>query len=287
MKLAMMAAMVVFIGCMQTINPHSAYAQEQNGISTSGSSSVDPSRVKDELRTILSKPEFNNRPPPDNALSKTVQSYSAEIESTWNDVNHWATRWYKRFKELFSGGGGALASTSFIFVCVFIGACILTAVYLLTRYILEYRKSRGRRTVNNHSSSEVLEYELEAAMTRTVEEWLSEADLLAGQSDYRAAIRARFRVVLLRLDAAGLLESSRTETNGDYSSVRLSHSISNELASAFRRLVRDFDFLWYGEHNADRLDYDRSTKDCEIIAESIKKLNNNPTMEKADALVTG
>jgi hypothetical protein len=268
---------------LMIFKPSCAVAQDR--LNPSVYTAADPSEVKQKLRTILSRPEFAEHPQHESDFTRAIQDYSNRIESAWHDCSQWLEKWYDRIKEFFSFGGRAIGSSSFVFVCLFIAACIVTALYLFIKYVSRIGGARVLTEVRQSSSSNWLEDVLETADARTAEEWIYEANRMADQADYRAAIRARFLAVLLQLDASGLLEYTRTATNGDHL-LYLTSNRTSDAVMAFRRLVNNFDFQWYGEHDADRSDYERCVSDCEVVIGSITHEGHSLAW-KADVLVAG
>jgi hypothetical protein len=274
---------MILIGCLIGIKPQVVAAQSVQTPPIYSTS--EPSEVKRKLHAILARPEFVERPQHESDFEKALQDYSESIQKPWHSLTAWIEKLYDRIRNLFSIGGGVIGSTSYGFICLFIGACIVVGLFLLFRYIWAVRANRGRSAVQKSESFSLLESELDAALQRTAEEWLSEAILLANRNDYRAATRARFLGVLVELDASGLLEFSKSETNGDYL-VGLALNSYPDVSSAFQRLVDDFEYLWYGEHIGEKPGYERYTHDCKLITDSIVKMYH-PKAGKAGALVAG
>lgn len=82
-----------------------------------------------------------------------------------------------------------------------------------------------------------------AALALAGEEWLAEADQLAGDGDFRAAYRALYLALLSGLHDAGAIHFRRNRTNWTY--VR---EFRGEAAKrgAFENLTGLFDEVWYG-----------------------------------------
>ena len=189
-------------------------ARAQSGSGGSEYTAPDPSKIKRELHSILSQPEFADRPQKESSFIKALEEFADRVENAWHDVSRFLDRWYERLKDIFTMRGVSISATSHLFVGVFIAACLLAAVYLFARYVAGRRRIPGE-PIASQSLYSVSEPDLAAAQGRTAEEWMLDANQLASQCNYRAAIRARFLAELLQLSAYGLLEYAGARTNGE------------------------------------------------------------------------
>ncbi len=81
-----------------------------------------------------------------------------------------------------------------------------------------------------------------------------QAQRLAGQGDYRTAVRYLYLSALLSLEARGLLRYERTLTNREVLRRLGDHP---ELAGVLREVVEVFDRVWYGYQPLDAATYSR------------------------------
>ncbi len=82
------------------------------------------------------------------------------------------------------------------------------------------------------------------------------ADEAAERGDYRSAFRLVFLATLVFLDAEGAIKLDRSKTNWEYLRSVAGH---DDLRSALRPVVRDFDRIWYGDAEAVADDFHRAS----------------------------
>ena len=71
------------------------------------------------------------------------------------------------------------------------------------------------------------------------------------QQDYRSAIRYHFLYALKKLTDKNLIDWNPEKTNRDY----LKELKNNQLQEGFRRIIYIYDYIWYGEFQAQETDY--------------------------------
>lgn len=94
--------------------------------------------------------------------------------------------------------------------------------------------------------------EAEAIEDLTAATALKQAQRLAGERDYRAAVRYLYLSSLLLLEERGLLRYDRSRTNREYLS---SVAESSHLAAVLAPVVDIFERVWYGYQPLDRASY--------------------------------
>lgn len=222
--------------------------------------------VKQKLHAILARPEYASPNPEESSITRDVRKYFERSQRAWREFTRWTGKWYDRLKEMFSFGGKISGSTGLFFIWLFIAVCVVSGGYLLAKYLGRIRNSG--LTDGRSRSYTLFEDDLNTACSRSAEDWVSDAKRLAQNADYRHAIRALFLASLIQLEHAGLLEYSRSSTNGDFL-VRLAQDRSTPANAPFRRLVHDFELTWYGEQAAGSKLYDQFTTDYALIIDLI------------------
>lgn len=80
---------------------------------------------------------------------------------------------------------------------------------------------------------------------RTLDEWLTQADLLVSQGKYREAVRCLYLACLLRFDEARIAKFDRGQTNWEHlARIEASQRMPDGLD--FRTPTLAFDNIWYG-----------------------------------------
>jgi len=98
-----------------------------------------------------------------------------------------------------------------------------------------------KRTLNRRSKVIMEEDEPE----RSLDEWLTSADLLAAEGKYREAVRALYLACLLRFDEGRVARFDRRQTNWEHlARVEKSPRLPENLD--FRTPTKAFDNIWYG-----------------------------------------
>jgi hypothetical protein len=91
---------------------------------------------------------------------------------------------------------------------------------------------------------------------RTLDEWLVEADALAGKGLYREAVRALYLACLLRFDEHRVARFIRGETNWEHLA-RIQISERRPAHLDFRPATQAFDRIWYGKRVRGQEDVDQ------------------------------
>lgn len=155
-----------------------------------------------------------------------------------------------------STGGGwlALGTVLKIVFWIVLGTVVLLIGWFALRALLE-AKRRGPGVRIKPTAEKVRAALAEgAALALAGDEWLNQADALAGAGDFRAAYRALYLALLSGLHDAGAIHFRRSRTNWSY--VRDFKGIPAD-RDLFENLTGLFDRVWYGlsipENAADRL----------------------------------
>lgn len=178
-----------------------------------------------------------------------------------------ASNWYQRlldglsrwmndsFRNLFRGSGNvgnldapnlSLPGWLIYVVWILLAAIVVAAAWPLVR-LIRFRIERRKRKAKG-----ILEEEPE----RTRSEYLSLADALAAQGDFRGAIRMSYLAALKRFDEARVARFDRGETNWEHlGRIRASAALPPGLD--FRPATAAFDHYWYGKRPAHAEDYAR------------------------------
>jgi hypothetical protein len=207
----------------------------------------DPSaaQIKSDLKEILNQPEFHAESDQPGRLAAMMDSIQKRLE-----------RWWKNFQDfldrLFPGGRGSIGAVDIHLVYAVILTLTIVALWLVVRVITQ----RGglhlpkRRTIQGTPTTPTEEQETPLPP----DEWIERAAKAAREGDFRAAFRAVFLAILVRLDRAGKIEFKKHRTNGEYvRSLRL--TTPKSLYDLFVPLSNEFDLHWYGGRPSEESDY--------------------------------
>ena len=226
-----------------------------------------PEAVKQRLQSILSSnPDFSPPKQTESEISKEIRKEVDRFGKAWKSFTNWLEKWWDRVNELFSGG--AIKASGNLFIGLFIACCCLVSGYLIWKYLLQRQSGKSSSTGVRTSASQLMEDDLDVALSKSAEEWVLEANRHAKEEDYRLAIRAIFLSLIRVLDDEGLLEYTRSSTNGDLLVGLISHDVKH-VGAPFRRLVNQYEFIWYGENNAGEAEYASCKEEYKQISDSL------------------
>lgn len=176
---------------------------------------LEPGRVRQVTDEVLARPEFRENAP------GIVSQLRAFVEE-----------WLGRILEAVVGAGrGQLVGT---LVTI---AFVVVAVVLVARFAARVRRDPSRDVA------------LAAGTGRAPREWLAEAEGHERAGRWRDAVRCRYRLLLARLAARGLLDEVPGRTSGEY----LREATANLPAARddLRLATRAFEDVWYGDRTPD------------------------------------
>jgi len=188
-------------------------------------------RERQELAAILSQREFQRH----------------QTDSWMGRLRRWLADTLARVVRLFPGwqrGGSSFTRFLVILVWLLAGAVL----YFLIRSIFSGFRREKQPRVSSHQAilGTVIEPHATPAELRT------EAFKLAGQRDYRGAIRLLYISLLYELQERGLLQLGSGSTNGEYLR-RLRSAVA--LYPLMLYLTRRFDQFWYGKGSPSEPEY--------------------------------
>jgi hypothetical protein len=208
----------------------------------SPASTVSPraAKIKEDVRAILSSPEYRRDPGGDTVLTSAVKWIQRQLKKLGD--------WFRRLFSFGAGAGGAAGQALFwvIFVGLLVGLAYIIAMLVNKTGPIRRTKPGAKPGV------QTLDPEEDAATDP--EDLLAAARRHAEAGDYRRAYRAACVAILLRLDRQGLIRFDRARTNGEYLRALRERPA---LFALLRPLARDFDHRWYGGVGVDRADYER------------------------------
>lgn len=207
-------------------------------------------RIHQDLREILSRPEFSSAP----EKESLIQIMGRWLRERWEAFMKWWNR-------LFSFGGRAGPGTARVVMWAVLAAMIVAIAYVLAYGLRRLGLRSGTaRSLTGILSSDVLEEQIEDPDTLA-----AAAQELAAAGHLRRAYRAIFLAILLRLDKKGLIRFDRSRTNGEYLRSLRSRP---EVFAWMRPLTNEFDVRWYGERSVDEQDFRRALRAYEGLNSS-------------------
>jgi hypothetical protein len=194
----------------------------------------------DRLRESLARDEFTEEPVEDRP------SLSERIWGWVGDGLRWLFGPLQRLLDRLSGTSGGGQASIFDYVVALLGVVLVVGIVFLA--IRAVRGAAGEKVVG--AGSESRERTLSSAAAR------DDADRLAAEGNYRAALRARYLATLLRLEEAGRLRFDRSLTNREVLVYTVQHG-DGVLRDQLAPLVERFDLVWYGQATCSADDYAR------------------------------
>lgn len=179
---------------------------------------------REKLREILARPEFNEKKKdPIAELIKEVRRYLLELASEiWN-----------RITGGLSGRGSAVGTLFEVAIVVLLGAALLLALRMISRFKPVKKKVKEKVTV--------LGEEIEAG-TRS-SDLASAALAAAGAGDFRTGVRKLYIALLYELSERNLIELEPNATNREYLG---KVSKFGRLVAPMSYLTEKFEYFWYG-----------------------------------------
>jgi hypothetical protein len=221
-----------------------------------GGIEADAAASREEAKAILARPEFQRMP--ERPKSDAVEDAEAPswFRKLWEDF--WKAFWeWLRGKEpaeskleLPVGGSPMLGANAVMLVAIAVVAG--TLLFILLR---GWKRKRPEDAVLDESgavSEQALSSDPMSALSRPPEGWASLADQLAAQGQFREAIRHLYLALLSRLHRDGAIDYDPTRSNWEYLA---SFKGPSDQKPPFRELTRRFDFVWYGNLDANEASY--------------------------------
>ncbi len=206
----------------------------------------DPVKVRTDLKEILARSEFQTA---DNGENNPLREAIKFLQREWDTFVEW-------FKKLFDFASqyGTLGQTV---VYIIVGLILVGAAWLLAKILRQYFQNRALNSVSEHTVFDIDEPEDQISHDSNV--WLTDAEGMANQNDYRRAYRAVFVALLMHFEAAEILAFERGRTNGEYyNAVRT--KTPKAASDSFRHFVLGFDHRWYGSEPTTESDYRQALK---------------------------
>ena len=204
-------------GTLQSLDRHLIAAEDISR------TELNRSELRERLREILSEDKYREKK--DGPLTSLIKRVKKKIEETLKSI----------FEKISSALYGASVQAGWFFK-VLVGLAIGSALYLILRMILRYKrpiKKKAKRTILGEEIDED---------ARPSE--LADAAMAAAKSgDFRSAIRKLYIAFLYELSEKNLIELEANATNWEYLS---KVSRFTTLSTSMRYLTDRFDYFWYG-----------------------------------------
>lgn len=200
--------------------------------------------ARQDAKEILDSPLYRDSPE-----SQQGESWLSEAFKKIGD------RIAKMFERKDQKSGGAMPALPILDVLIYlvIGVIVAALIGFAAFAISQIRwKSRSKSDVDGGLLDE-------SEVGRSSDEWIDQADRLAREGDYRAAVRCLYLACLTRLDESHVLRFERNETNWEHLS-RYQDLAVKPGGFDFRPATQRFDLAWYGlvPQGPDDLDWFKS-----------------------------
>lgn len=188
------------------------------------------------LQKILSRPEYLPDEKKESTIKKWINRLVDQITSLL------AKLFGNRNPQVGNSGTGSVSAVRIIVTLILLGAASFGLVKLLQKF--------RRRRKKDDDVREVLGEELPDDMTAT--DLLNNARQLAGNGDFRSAIRRAYIALLCELEQRGKVRLHRAKTNRDYLDELKSE---NSLYPTFSVMTGAFEHIWYGQEPATETEF--------------------------------
>jgi Domain of unknown function (DUF4129) len=170
----------------------------------------DPEQVRDTVREVLARPEYQTRPPsPANRVTEWLLDRLADVLAGLTG----------------SGPGSLIGLVLFVAILAGVGVLIVRFARGITR-------------------DPELAAAVPAAPLRPQADWLAEAERREGAGDWRGGLRCRYRALVAGLGARGLLDEVPGTTAGEYRLQVAGNAPA--VAGEFAGATELFELAWYG-----------------------------------------
>ncbi|NBD08613.1 DUF4129 domain-containing protein [Corallococcus silvisoli] len=210
---------------------------------------ADARAATDRARSILSRPEFQERP--ERAPDAPKEEDDAPSGPSWwrqfiDKLGQWLKELFKlknpppRPSEASLFSGGAVANA---LVVMLVALTLAVLGMVLVRMLRRERTDKSPELEVSTMDAAALAGNPDHALSRPPEGWAHLADALAARGQYREAVRNLYLALLSRLHRDGAIHYDETLSNWDYLRAFRGRP---EVKAPFRELTRRFDFAWYG-----------------------------------------
>ncbi|GMT96478.1 hypothetical protein KH5H1_05970 [Corallococcus caeni] len=210
---------------------------------------ADARAATDRARSILARPEFQERP--EKAPSEPKEEEVPPEPGWWrrfiDKLGEWLKEFFKRHdpqprsrETALPLSGGAAAD---ILVVILVALTLAVLGVVLVSVLRRKRAAPGPALDVRTVDAAALADNPDHALSRPPEGWAHLADALAAKGEYREAVRNLYLALLSRLHRDGAIHYDETLSNWDYLRAFRGRP---EVKAPFRELTRRFDFAWYG-----------------------------------------
>lgn len=213
------------------------------------SSATAAQQAREDAAQILARPEFQ-------VVERAAAEPAPEPDEEPGTFGRWLQKLLKRFFEWLlerdraptvrgPAFGGELAGANAVIVVIVL-ALVALGVFLIVQLMRKPDAGEAEGTTSA-AGEQPLSTDPMSALSKRPETWAGLADELAGQGQYRDAIRHLYLALLAHLHREGLIDYDPTRSNWDY---LFGFKGPGHAKQAFRELTRRFDFAWYGQLEA-------------------------------------
>ena len=241
--------------------PLPAYGAPSNSDSVPGNSVL----IKQKIKSILENPQYSLSTSDKSGLAQSLRDFTDRIQRKWNRVVTWARKQWERLMKLLFSGVGIASESGNLFIALFLAITLITSAYLLYRYVKNRNRSLRPNVAAAAWSAETIQDVIDMALSKSAEEWNSEGEQLAREGRFREAIRSCFLSTIVTLDQFQILDYTRSATNGDFL-VAARTPEQEPIANKFGEIVTEYEYRWYGIHDADQATYARCAENRNQIA---------------------
>ncbi|RKH52609.1 DUF4129 domain-containing protein [Corallococcus aberystwythensis] len=211
---------------------------------------ADARAATDRARSILARPEFQERPA--KAAADPKEEEVPPPESSWwrrfiDKLGEWLKELFKRNDPqprsrdtALPLSGGAAAN---VLVVALVALTLAVLGVVVVSVLRRKRENSGPALEVRTLDAAALADKPDHALSRPPEGWAHLADALAAKGEYREAVRNLYLALLSRLHRDGAIHYDETLSNWDYLRAFRGRP---EVKAPFRELTRRFDFAWYG-----------------------------------------
>lgn len=189
-----------------------------------------------------------------------------EKDSWWTRFKKWLDMKYQQFLTWLFGEYEANSILTFLLKLLpylFIAAILGLIIWLFVRLNpgASYLGEQEEPGVSFNDEEEIIQ---KADISKLIEEAIA-------NGDYRLAVRYYYLRLLQQLDNNGIIKYEYQKTNADY----LAEIKENELQNSVRRIIRLYNFIWYGNFAVSAEDFYRVQENFRSINTTLKSQSND------------
>lgn len=205
---------------------------------------------EEKIESLKDSPEFNYER--DTEISWWTK-FKRYVSLKWNNFLHWLFGDYET--------GGLLA-----YFLSLLPYLLLLAIIILAAWLFSKINPQNIVQKKTKSPGVILDEEERIVKTENIDILIKKAE---EEKQFRLAVRYNFLLILRKFDEKGEIDYQSSKTDEDY----LAEIKQEKFLDQFRRLIRIYEFVWYGKNEPTSAEYQKISIRFEKMSELIKEKN--------------